>query len=242
MSLLRLEHVGKRYSRGRHEYVALDDVSLTVESGEHVAIWGVPRSGRTTLLRIAAGLERPDAGTVHFDGRTVGPGAHARDAIGFVHPAAVAGVGPSVIDDVAMPLLARGVSRGRARRRAAAELERVGAADCAGSVAAELESSELLRAAIAQALVADPRLLVIDDPTSHVGLLERESLLLLLRSIADGDTAVLMTTGEAIGVSGVDRALTISEGRLRAEVVAEPSPVIPLNRARLGAVGLASDG
>ena len=242
MSLLRLERVGKRYTRGRHEYVALHDVSLTVEPGEHVAIWGVPRSGRTTLLRIAAGLERPDEGSVHFGGRTFEPGAHGREGIGFVHLAAVAGAGPSVVDDVAMPLLARGVPRNKARARAAAALERVDAGHCAGDVSAELETSELVRAAIAQALVADPRLLVIDDPTSHVGLLERESLLLLLRSIAGGGIAVLMTTGEAIGVSGVDRALTISEGRLGAEVVAEPSQVIPLNRARIRAMGIASDG
>lgn len=230
MSLLALEHVGKRYSRGRHEYVALHDVCLTIEAGEHVAIWGVQRSGRTTLLRVAAGLERPDEGIVRFGGRPLVPGAGAcaEDGIAFVQATVLAGAGPTVADDVALPLLARGLTRGKARDRAVQELERVGARACASMSASELHPSELVRAAIAQALVCDPRLLVIDDPTSHVELLERESVLLLLRSISGGDVAVLMTTGEAIGVAGVDRALTISEGELRAEVASVPSPVISL--------------
>jgi ABC-type ATPase involved in cell division len=233
MSLLALEHVGKRYSRGRHEYVALRDVSLTVEPGEHVAIWGVSRSGRTTLLRIAAGLERPDEGVVRFGGRELVPGiGPCAQGVAFVQANALAGGGASVADDVAMPLLARGLTRRKARIRAARELDRVEVAACAGLAPADLRPSELMRATIAQALVTDPRLLIIDDPTRHVELLERESLLLLLRSISGGHTAVLMTTGEAIGVSGVDRALTISEGELRAEVSSQPSPVIPLRGSR----------
>jgi len=113
-----------------------------------------------------------------------------------------------------------------------AQLERVGAAGCAQLQARELEPTERVRVAIAQALVTRPKLLLVDDPTRHVDLLEREAVLLLVRSIADGDVAVLMTTGEAMGVSGVDRALTISGGVLRAEASAEPANVVALHSAR----------
>jgi ABC-type ATPase involved in cell division len=112
------------------------------------------------------------------------------------------------------------------------QLERVGAAPCAQLQPRELEPTEWVRVAIAQALVTGPRLLLVDDPTRHVDLLEREAVLLLVRSIADGDVAVLMTTGEAMGVSGVDRALTISGGILRAEASAEPANVVALHGAR----------
>lgn len=240
MSLLTLEGVSKRYRRGRREVVALDDVSLEIAPGELVAIWGVPRSGRTTLLRIAAGLEQPDGGAVRFGDRALAPGGHDGGlpaGIGFVQVGLASAGGESILDHVAMPLLARGVSPETARARARLQLERVGAAHCARMQPRELEPTERVRVAIAQALVTGPQLLLVDDPTRHVDLLEREAVLLLVRSIADGRVAVLMTTGEAMGVSGVDRALTISGGVLRSEASAEAGNVVALRGSRRGVEG-----
>jgi putative ABC transport system ATP-binding protein len=230
MGLLELERVGKRYRRGRREHVALADVSLTIAPGELVAVWGLSRSGRTTLLRVAAGLERPDAGRVRFDGDVLAE--HGKlgldERIGFVQTDMAAAGGQAIVDYVAMPLLARGIAPAAAIARPALELERVGASPCAQLQARDLDATELLRVAIAQALVVVPRLLLVDDPTRNVDMLEREAVLALLRAIADGGTAVLMTTGEAIGVAGVDRALTISDGALRAQVAQPLAPVVPL--------------
>ncbi|HMJ02490.1 MAG TPA: ATP-binding cassette domain-containing protein [Conexibacter sp.] len=236
MTLLTLEGVSKRFRQGRREVVALDDVSLTVAPGELVAIWGVSRSGRTTLLRVAAGLETPDAGVVRFDDAAVA-GAQAdgvADGIGYVQVSLDGAGGESILDHVAIPLLARGVAPEVARARAALQLERVGAAGCAELHPRDLEPTQRVRVALAQALVSAPRLLLVDDPTRHVDLLEREEVLLLVRSLADGDVAVLMTTGEAMGVSGVDRALTMSGGVLRAEATVD-ARVVPLHgRSRAG--------
>lgn len=234
MSLLTLERISKRYRRGRREVTALDDVSLTIAPGELVAVWGMPRSGRTTLLRIAAGLEQPDGGAVRFAGRSLAGGGDAGipPGIGYVQVGITSVGGESILDHVAMPLLARGAAPQTARARALLQLERVGAAACARLQPRELEPTERVRVAIAQALVTRPQLLLVDDPTRHVDLLEREAVLLLVRSIADGDVAVLMTTGEAMGVSGVDRALTISGGVLRAEASAVPANVVALRGAR----------
>jgi putative ABC transport system ATP-binding protein len=234
MSLLTLERVSKRYRRGRREVTALDDVSLAIAPGELVAIWGVPRSGRTTLLRIAAGLEQPDGGEVRFRGEAL-PAGHADGlpaGIGYVEVGLASVEGESILDHVAMPLLARGAAPETARARAMLQLERVGAAACAQLQPRELDPTERLRVALAQALSTGPKLLLVDDPTRHVDLLEREAVLLLVRSIADGDVAVLMTTGEAMGVSGVDRALTISGGVLRAEASSEPANVVSLQHWR----------
>lgn len=234
MTLLTLERVSKRYRQGRREVTALDEVSLTVEPGELVAIWGVPRSGRTTLLRVAAGLEVPDSGAVRFAGAAVADaGGHASalaDGIGFAQVDVASAGGESILDHVAMPLLARGIPPEVARARAALQLERVAASGCAELHPRDLEPTQRVRVALAQALVTSPRLLLVDDPTRHVDLLEREAVLLLVRSIADGDVAVLMTTGEAMGVSGVDRALTMSGGVLRAEAAAGDARVVPLRR------------
>ncbi|HET6447759.1 MAG TPA: ATP-binding cassette domain-containing protein [Conexibacter sp.] len=233
MSLLTLERVSKRYRRGRREVTALDDVSLAIEPGELVAIWGMPRSGRTTLLRIAAGLEQPDGGAVRFEGRELGGGRADGlvDGVGYAQLGLAAAGGESILDHVAIPLLARGAAPQTASAGAMLQLERVGAAGCASLQLRELEATERIRVAIAQALVTGPQLLLVDDPTHHVDLLEREAVLLLVRSIADGDLAVLMTTGEAMGVSGVDRALTMSGGILRAEATANVGNVVPLHGA-----------
>jgi len=234
MSLLTLERVSKRYRRGRREVTALDEVTLAIAPGELVAIWGMPRSGRTTLLRIAAGLEQPDGGDVRFGGEALaaGHGDGLPRGIGYVEVGLADVGGDSIVDHVAMPLLARGTAPATARARATLQLERVGAAGCAQLQPRELDPTERVRVALAQALVGGPKLLLVDDPTRHVDLLEREAVLLLVRSIADGDVAVLMTTGEAMGVSGVDRALTISGGVLRAEASHAPANVVALRDMR----------
>jgi len=230
MGLLTLERIVKRYRRGHRQYLALDDVSLSVDPGELVSVWGVPGSGRTTLLRVAAGLERPDAGVVRFAGRALG--RHVRlgaiEGIGFPQTDMHAAGGQAMLDYVALPLLAAGIAPAVARARAHQQLERVDACSCERLQARDLDAGELVRVALAQALAPAPRLLLVDDPTRNVDRLERGSLLMLLRQIADDGVAVLMTTGEAIGVSGVDRALAIDAGALRTEVVSAPAPVIPL--------------
>lgn len=223
MSLLTLEHVHKTYRRGSRTVTALDDVSLRVEPGEHVAVWGDRRSGRTTLLRIAAGLEAPDRGMVSFAGNTAG-------GRGWVQASPLA-TRQAIVDYVGLPLLARGIGAAEARERARQQLAKVGASACAGMRAGELEAADLLRVGLAQALVTGPQLIIVDEPTRDVDVLEREPVMDLLRRVADDGAAVLTTTGEAIGVAGVDRVLTIADGKVRADVARQPATVIPLRRS-----------
>lgn len=236
MRLLSLEWVSKRYRRGGRERVALKDVWLQIDSGELVAVWGRRRSGRTTLLRVAGGLDRPDEGVVRFDGRDV---RHDRDGmlgdqIGYIRMSFNAAHGERVVDHVALGLLARGVQLDRARARADAVLERAGAAACADLEPRELGSAEAARVSIARALIAQPRLLLVDEPTKGVDLSERDGVLELLRSIASDGVAVLMTVGEATELSGADRALSIADGELRGAAVPANARVVPLPRSRAG--------
>ena len=132
MTLLSLDGVTKRYARGYREVEALADVGLEVEAGDFVAIWGGSRSGKTTLLRVAAGIESPDGGRVTFDGHdlaTLSRRARARlllTDIGCVWQTGRITRGLSVLDHVALPRFkqrshaqarARGARRARARRR-----------------------------------------------------------------------------------------------------------------------------
>jgi ABC-type multidrug transport system ATPase subunit len=237
MSLLSIEHVTKRYRRGRLERVAVRDISLEIEPGELVAVWGARFSGRSTLLRIAAGIEPPEEGTVRFEGQDL---ASARNKllgrrIGYCQSGFSAGSGGLVVEHVASGLLAQRESPKQAWRRGQEMLIQVGAESCARLECHELDGAELVRVAIASALVTKPALIVIDEPTSGVDLLQRDPLLKLLRTIADAGTAVLMSTGDAQGLSGVDRALTIDNGELQREPEPVQAHVVPLRRAESGA-------
>jgi len=237
-SLLQLVDVSKRYARGARasrERIALRAVSLEVACGELVAVWGRRRSGRTTLLEICAGLEKPSTGRVCFAGcdlaerRVIG----MQGGIGFAQPhfSRMHGV---VVEQVATPLLKTHVRVESAQMRAYELLERVGAADCAELVPDELESSELARVTLARALIMRPRLVLLDAPTSGVTAPERDEIFALLRSLTrEDDIAMLMTVDEVPGLASVaDRLLSIGNVELRGEThPAEPAPVVPLRRA-----------
>jgi ABC-type multidrug transport system ATPase subunit len=232
VSLLELTHATKRFTSGQRETLALRDVSLELDAGECVAVYGLRRSGRTTLLRVAAGMLPLDDGEARFDGRDLarGAGRALGVEIGYCTPVFDHAHGGSVAEHVAVALLARGAGRMRARAGADAALARVGATACANLDPRELDVDELMRAGIARALVTDPRLLLLDEPTNGIDALERDGVLDLLRSLADGGAAVLMTVGET--VAGADRVLVLDGGRLRGATVPEQALVVPLHPRR----------
>jgi len=231
MSLLELEHVSKFYGRNLRERVGLRDVSLEIDPGEFVAIWGKRRSGRSTLLRIAAGVETPDEGAVRFEGRDLSArgGEMLGGGIGYCRRAFGASEGRVVLDHLIVGQIARGVSPPLAGRRARAALERAGVERCASRRPGELGSGEAVRVAIARALAFQPCLLLLDEPTLGVDLLERDGILLLLHSLAKEGIAVLTSTGEATGLSEA-RALHLSDGELHGTSTRELAAVVPLRR------------
>lgn len=231
MSLLALERVSRGYGRGAHERVVLREISLELDGGELLAVWGLRHSGRSTLLRVAAGVEAPDAGVVRFAGRELTDGGgELGEGIGYCRRALPEAEGNIVLDEMVVSLLARGVQSKQARTRARAVLARCGVERSATSRLRELNGAETVRIALARALALEPQLLVIDEPTEGVDLIERDGILALLRSLADDGLAVLMSTGDAMGLAGADRALSLAEGELRGSLRPELAAVLPLRR------------
>lgn len=230
MTLLELEHVSKRYRRGTREQVVLDDVSLEVDPGEYLVVWGQRRSGRSTLLRVAAGIEAPERGAVRYQQQDLRDHGERflGEGIGFCQRRLHGAESRSVLDATLAALLANGIPPATARNRARDALERSGLEHCARLSTEQLDSGEATRVMIARALALDPRLLIVDEPTSGVEISERDGILGLLRSLADDGIAVLAATGEAAGLSGADRTLTIGDGQLRGAVAPELAPVVPL--------------
>jgi ABC-type multidrug transport system ATPase subunit len=225
--LLSLAGVCKSYWRGPREIAVLDDVSVDVHAGEVLAVWGQRGAGKTTLAMIAAGLERPDKGAVCFEGHQLliarhRHGPHLHEGIGWVHR-----MGPRsgdfrmIIDYVAMPLLGAHSPR-TARRRAGAMLQRLGVADCAEARWECLTDGERTLVALAHALVREPRLLIADDPTANLNVLQREEVTGLLRRAADDEgLGILVTVPDMPEMVYADRIGSLSDGRL---VIARQPP------------------
>ncbi len=232
MALLELAGIRKRYGRGQLERVALRDVSFELSAGELLAVWGRRNSGRSTLLRIAAGLERPDDGVVSLRGRSL----HARgsqdlrEQIRYCRKTYRPTEGQLVIDRLITAQLTRGVRGPSARARAHKALERAGASACATLKPSELDISETVLVGIARSLVHEPRLLVIDEPTLGVDVFDRDRILSLLRGLADDGIAVLMSVGETTCLTGADRALSLASGELHGEL--QPPRLAPVVQLR----------
>jgi putative ABC transport system ATP-binding protein len=227
MSLLSLKGVRKSYWRGPRESRVLDEVSLDVNRGELVAVWGQRGAGKTTLATIAAGLQSPDRGSVSFEGRELDwsrrPRAtHLHEGIGWVQrQGPQSGEFRMIVDYVALPLLGAYSPRA-ARRRASSVLARLGVDGCAAERWESLTDGERTLVAVAHALVRAPRLLVADDPTANLDVMQREEVIALLRRAADEDgLGVLITVPDMPDMAYADRIGSLSEGRLM--VATEPS-------------------
>jgi len=236
MTTLMLDAVGKRYRQGAADRVALDDVSLEIDAGEIVGVWGRRRSGRTTLLRVAAGIEQPDCGTVRVDGINLWRGERAQrravqQRIAVWYPLFLRDHGRRLYRQVAIPTRRGRRSTERAWADAHSALERVGIGDCARTPVSELDHREAARAALARALVMRPQLLVLDEPMAGLDVLEGERLLELVIAIAREDrVAVLVSASEVSQLAGVDRHLSIAGGTVRGATAPTPADVIELRR------------
>lgn len=220
MTLLSIRHVGKTHWVGPYEKRVLRDVSLSMRSGDLFGVWGTQRSGKSTLLRIAAGLETPDAGSVCFDGADLALLSKAqRDRLRLESIGLVQGEGPqsssfTVLDYVSVPLFNR-FTRREARTRALATLRRVDVAECRHARWSQLSDGEKTLVNLAHGLVRSPRLLLVDDPTAGLDTLQQKEVVELLKAVArEQRMAVLMTSSVLSAITEAHDAFTLSEGRL----------------------------
>ena len=196
------------------------DVSLAVQEGEFVVILGPSGCGKTTTLRMIAGLERPDAGTVAIDGQLVsGAGRFVRPeqrAIGMVFQSYAIWPHMTVFENVAYPLRVRRVPMAERRTRAGRVLELVGLDGMGDRPATALSGGQMQRVALARALVADPALLLFDEPLSNLDLKLRERLRLELKALQrrTGLTSIYVTHDQAEAVELADRIVVMQDGAI----------------------------
>jgi ABC-type lipoprotein export system ATPase subunit len=231
--------VSKRYPDGGRELRVLDRAALEIEPGVSVGVYGTRRSGKSTLLRIAAGIVLPDEGTARFEGRDMArmsAGERARllrGPIAFMsaedwraHP------GETVVDHVAMSLGSEGLTIREARRRALRALELVGVgAVGAQEAAATLSLTDRTHVMLARALAREPRLLVLDEPALMPNLRDRDRFYALLRDAArERGMALLLASEEMAALQGVAVLMSIADGELCS--TEEQGTVVRLPRRR----------
>lgn len=222
MSSLQLRDVVKHYPCGDGEVVrAVDGVSLTISSGEFVALYGPSGSGKTTLLMMAAGLLTPDEGFVLFDGQDIAhcsqreSALYRRRQVGFVFQSFHLVPGASVLENAGLKLLADGWTMEEACRAARPWLERVGLGERAEHDVGNLSMGERQRVAIARALVNEPSLLLTDEPTGNLDSQRGRQTLGLLRELCrEREMPVLLVTHDPQAAAFVDRVHTLRDGEL----------------------------
>lgn len=200
MALIELKEISKLYGFGDATALALDEVGLTVEKGEFVAVMGPSGSGKTTLMNIIGLLDRPTHGSYLLDGRYVSrlrPNQRARvrrDRIGFVFQNYNLLPRLNVLDNVALPLTYRGMTPVRRRRQASDILELVALREREYFMPNQLSGGQAQRAAIARALIVKPSILIADEPTGNLDSTDSKVVMELFADIhRQGNTILLVT-------------------------------------------------
>ncbi len=224
MPVLRFDSVSKVYPGPR---VALDTVSFAMEAGEMLFVTGHSGAGKSTLLRLIHLAERPSAGTVLFEDRNLakvrgGAIARHRRSVGVVYQNHQLLTDRSVSENVALPLVLRGMKRAEIGKRLRSILERIGLGGRERALPAQLSAGEQQRVGIARAVVAEPALLIADEPTGNLDPTLSAEIMALFAALPERGTSVLVASHDLALVRRMKkRVLVLDHGRLDDDIAPE---------------------
>jgi putative ABC transport system ATP-binding protein len=218
--LIRLDQVERRYVVGGEEVRALAGLDLEIERGEYVAIMGSSGSGKSTLMNVLGCLDSPTAGEYHLEGQAVhqldddGLAEIRNRKIGFVFQSFNLLPRQDALANVALPLLYRNLPRAEREKAARAALEKVQLGHRTGHKPSELSGGQNQRVAIARALVADPAILLADEPTGNLDSKTSQDIMGLFDQLhQQGRTLILVTHEEDIAAHA-HRKIRLSDGKI----------------------------
>jgi lipoprotein-releasing system ATP-binding protein len=219
--VLEARNVHKSFRQGPVTLEVLQGVAISVAVGERIAIVGASGSGKTTLLQILGGLDRPTTGHVLVDGKDIHEqseqerGALRNRALGFVYQFHHLLPEFSALENVAMPLLVRRMKVADARAKARSLLERVGLGERLGHRPDQLSGGERQRAAVARALVTEPKIVLADEPTGNLDGTNAESVFALMLELnQELGTSLIVVTHDMRLASRMKRMYAIERGVL----------------------------
>ena len=221
-SIVSLDRVSRTFAMERVQVHALQDVSLEVQQGEFVAIVGPSGSGKSTMMNIVGCLDRPSSGVYRLAGTPVasldddGLARLRSRTIGFVFQSYNLLPRTSALDNVATPLLYQGVGRRERVARARNALERLGLGDRLDHEPSELSGGQQQRVAVARAIVADPALILADEPTGNLDSASGRDVLAVLHELHASGRTIVLITHDADVAAAADRQVHIRDGRIAA--------------------------
>lgn len=221
MAFVQCSGLKKVYSLGDEEVHALDNVSLSVEKGDFIAICGPSGSGKSTLANVIGGLDQPDSGTVIVDGLDLAKAkdkelsAYRNKHIGFVFQSFNLQAHESALENVMSPLTIGGVGKKKERQeRGMRALERVGLGDRANHKPTQLSGGQRQRVAIARALVNDPTLIIADEPTGNLDSSRGADVMAELERLnREGITLIVITHDDNVAARA-KRIIEIKDGKI----------------------------
>jgi putative ABC transport system ATP-binding protein len=210
--------LSKEYGRGAALVRAVNDVTLTVDRGESVAIVGPSGCGKSTLLYLLGGLERPTAGTLELAGRPIHDAPESslarqrRHALGFVFQAFHLVDELTALENIELPALLAGASPRTARQRARDLLIQVDLEDRAGHLPSALSGGQRQRVAIARALANSPLLVLADEPTGNLDSAATTEVLRLFDQLRQGGQTLVIVTHDSRVAATADRLISMRDG------------------------------
>jgi len=222
MSILQVNAVKKIYTTrfGGNQVQALSNVTFQVEEGEYVAIMGESGSGKTTLLNILAALDKPTSGSVLLDGKDLSKikesdiAAFRRDNLGFVFQDFNLLDTFSLEDNIYLPLVLSGKNPTEMKKRLAPIAQQLGITALLEKYPYEVSGGQKQRAAVARALITNPRLILADEPTGALDSRSTDELLCLFGEINRKGQTILMVTHSVKAASHANRVLFIKDGEV----------------------------
>jgi putative ABC transport system ATP-binding protein len=221
MALVELRNVTKRYHKGGETITPLDDISLDVEEGEFLSLMGASGTGKSTLLNLVAGIDRPDTGSITIDGaditklsRTKLANWRARN-IGYIFQTHNLIPVLTAFENVELPLLLLPMSRAERQKRTDVALQAVDLADRAEHYPRQLSGGQEQRVGIARAIVTHPKVVVADEPTGNLDDDTSVQILRLLERLnQELDVTLLMVSHDAEAAAIAGRQLRLEHGKL----------------------------
>lgn len=223
MELIRLEHIVKYYKLGKIDVVGLDDVSLSIEDGEYLAIMGPSGSGKSTLMNVLGLLDVPTSGRYFLEGRDVSGLSETELArirnrtVGFVFQTFNLLPRQTLLENVELPMIYANIPLAQRRRLAREMLEQVGLGHRVHHRPNEISGGECQRAAISRALVNNPKIILADEPTGNLDSKSGEAIMNIFNELNEqGKTVIVVTHSEEIA-NRARRIIRLRDGKIIGE-------------------------